>query len=410
MNHISKKLIILSVFLSGINISAQSILSLNYPFGQPISPNTGITKSFGGAGVALKNDYSIMALNPANLGTIDKTLFSSLASGDFLNLYDHELKSNFFTFVPQLISFAIPFGQAGTLGFSIEKRSNAQAFLSTHVEPSSSDVLAGITSADLQLLRSGGTTAWQIGWGSAIRKLVYLGLSYERLYSVVDSIRYTVIRTPTKDYNSFDSTTMVWRGNGLRLGAIVPFKKFNIGISGEYFFTSPLELTAGVYHQNSTTPVFEQTISGDSLRLPPVLRIGTSLMPNPSWTGVADLSMTLWKYYRNRRVSATNEDPTLSVNGGVQYIPAPNLLVPRYWEIMQYRLGGRYSQLTPDMAEAAIVLGTGFPLKRGGLLDIIVEYGRRFDERYTDFTEEFIYFGLGINGGHKWIKSSEGNY
>jgi hypothetical protein len=102
-------------------------------------------------------------------------------------------------------------------------------------------------------------------------------------------------------------------------------------------------------------------------------------------------------------------DAAVRLSAGAQFTPAPELLTPRYWEIMQYRGGIRYNQLpVPSAYELAFSFGVGMPLPQGGgLIDLSIEYGRRHDKDFSNIREELFRFAIGINGGRKWNKSTE---
>jgi hypothetical protein len=118
--------------------------------------------------------------------------------------------------------------------------------------------------------------------------------------------------------------------------------------------------------------------------------------------------ITLWERYSSSITLGGKVDKALSFAAGAQYIPAPNLLAPRYWEIMQYRASFRYRELpVVSGSEFAFTLSTGLPLLRGGgLVDLIAEYGRRSDSRFSGYSEQFVNFSIGINGGRKWSQST----
>jgi hypothetical protein len=123
----------------------------------------------------------------------------------------------------------------------------------------------------------------------------------------------------------------------------------------------------------------------------------------------SDIAATVWKFSSldSSVLPGMNQENTISLCAGARFIPAPNLLAPKYWETMHYRIGTRYTQLPDHQSwEGAISFGTGWPLKGNGLLDLGVEIGKRYTEKYSNFTETFIEAAIGINGGRKLSKSS----
>jgi len=77
------------------------MLSLRYPFGLPVRPNSGMSLTMGGAGVGVEADYNVMLLNPANLGTIEKTVFSALYTFDMVQISQSGDHTNFITGLPR---------------------------------------------------------------------------------------------------------------------------------------------------------------------------------------------------------------------------------------------------------------------------------------------------------------------
>jgi len=77
---------------------------------------------------------------------------------------------------------------------------------------------------------------------------------------------------------------------------------------------------------------------------------------------------------------------------GGQFIPAPNLLTPKYWETINYRAGFRYSQLPlKTSSEFALTLGAGLPIGKGsGMFDVALELGKRSDTGYPGYSENFL--------------------
>ena len=160
-------------------LHSQSLLGTQYPMGIPVRSGTSPSLSMGGVGVGVSDDYYGMAENPANLGIINRAVFSALISADFLNILDGNDQSNHVTLTPHLFSFAFPLGFLGTAGFSVGQTSNTDAKFRLSEKLS----LPGLSeTADMALVKEGGAISWQAGWGYSYKKLVNIGLAYQRLY------------------------------------------------------------------------------------------------------------------------------------------------------------------------------------------------------------------------------------
>jgi len=392
------------VFLAVASLcSAQSVLSVQYPSGLPLTHATGPSLSIGGAGTGVRNDFFGMADNVANLGGMKRAIFSATTSFDFTSINEGGASSSLFALSPRLISFAFHINPVGTFGFSLDQRTTTRLkFVTTSVIPlyDGSSVTDSIGFADW-----GGLKSWQAGWGREIGRWGFAGVSYERMYMSSENITlYSADLGGGEPL--YDSTHILFRGNAVRGGVLVPVKKLTLGISGEYVFEGDAE---------RTTERTDSTTSGRdnfSISLPPSLSFGASYDLSPSWMAAVSSGITLWKNYRSGFTLGGTVDNALSFSAGMQYVPSPNLLVPKYWEIMQYRLGFRYCELpVVTGSEFAFTAGVGLPLlKGGGLVDFIAEYGSRSDSRYENFSEGFLHLYIGINGGRKWAQKTRIRY
>ncbi len=421
----------------------QSILSLSYPFGLPLRSLSSTALSMGGVSVGVPNDHHVMLTNPANLGTIDITAFSSLWLVDYIRINDNGAYSDHVRTAPRQVSFALPLGLAGTIAFSLSKTTDAtlkyrqEQLLYNQKNPLSS------TFTRVSYDREGGTTSWQAGWGRNIGKYVNIGIAYQRYYFSTFTTKLTDVTFETKSITSeidsvtdplnpitiFDTTTneeilterdsthVSVGGNGLRFGIMGTLKKFTAGISVNYYFQDILKYFSSTYNgATNDTPVDSALLvsHSDSLQLPHSIAMGLSYEISPKWLVGADLSLDLWKYYftqGSQILSVVATDNTASFSAGFRFIPAPNLLAPRYWETIHLRGGIRYSQLPgKTSSELSGALGFGFPLKGNGLLDLGFELGRRTHENYSNYNETFLQISIGLNGGRKWIKTPTSTY
>lgn len=409
----AKKIVHIAFLLSLISSSlfAQSILGLQYPFGIPLQAGTGPSLSMGGVGTGVANDHFGMAENVANLGVMNRAIFSAVLSLDFLNINENNQSSNHANFSPRLLSFAFPIGFLGTTGFSVTQESNSDSKFRL-----SRDLrISGITqSSDLALIRNGNAITWKAGWGYNLNKLAYLGLSYERIYFNDETI---IIKQTEGTLNNrlSDSIRTEFTSNALHAGILVPVKNLTLGLSGRYVFINDAEIRHTVQGTRVDTLLHDSIFTQKStyeLKPAPSLAFGASYQFTPEWLVAADLKATLWDRFYSEQPLVRPVENAYSFSIGGQYIPAPNLLTPRYHEIIQYRAGFRYTQLPLSTAsEFAFTLGAGLPLREGGgLFDIFIEYGRRTDSRYDDYNEEFLGITLGINAGRKWYQSADKSY
>jgi hypothetical protein len=396
---------ILSLFSATVlfNASAQSPLSLQSPIGLPSQQATGPSQAIGGCGTGVASDYFGMADNPGNLGAMTRSSFSTIVSMDLLSIKDNEGSTQHAKLSPMLLSFTFPLRQAGTFGISLDRRSDARLKYRSLI-PVGNDG----DSLDFGFSRNGGLTSWQAGWGYAIGSYARIGISYERMYLLNDDITmwHSSISSSSNapDYFLFDTTTVSLRGNAVRAGALVPLKKLTIGFTGEYILPGTAKRQLIIQSPDRIDTVVDRF----TLRLPPSLGAGLSYTFSPRWLVAASGGVTLWQRYESDVKLGNPLDDAYTVSFGGQFIPAPNLLVPRYWEIMQYRAGFRYAQLpTAVGSEIAFTVSLGLPFQQSsGLFDIIVDAGRRTDANFDGYAENFLRVKFGLNGGRKWFQNT----
>jgi hypothetical protein len=389
----------------------QSLIGATVPFGLPVHENSGMSLSMGGASSAANADYNVILLNPAGLAAIDKTVLSALFSFDFLKIAEPSGHTNMMSLLPQQISVGIPLGAFGTMGLSYNQRTNH--YVSTQYDTAFSyiDTTQGAYRSGLS--EAGGISMWEIGYGVSLWKKLQAGVSYERAYYSFDKSRVqqfdygSLGQGPSRDSSKTQSAL-----NGIKLGAVVPLAKMRIGLCGEYFFSADATTDSAIYENSTNTPV-TGTAQQQSykLRLPPSLTLGLAYDFSPEWLVAADVSLTFWKFALTGNENAdVKYAPGVSLGG--QYLPAPNLLTPKYWEIIRYRAGVRYTELPSAKAyEIMVSLGTGLPIGRGtGVLDVGIEGGTRVSKEFPDLSEDVLRLILGFNGGRKWSKLSRGNY
>ncbi len=382
---------------------SQSPLSNKYPFGLPLRSYSGTALSMGGVSVGVPNDHHVMLTNPGNLGTIDKMSFSSLLMIDYLRVNDNEQYSDHIKISPRQISLAFPLSFLGTIAFSLSKDTDASLRFRSLIDN------FGVDSINIHNM--GGISKWQAGWGYSIGKWINIGIAYERTNLRIQNYRQTVFN---ESELVEDSVSILFKGNGIRLGVLGIYKDLSVGISGSYIFKDKLE-----YDSTFTTTVPNNQTSYNYLNSckihpPPSLSFGVGYNISPKWLIGSDLSIDLWQeYYIEDQDVLAQIDPknTVSFSLGTRFIPAPKILAPKYWETIHYRTGLRYTQLPGNNSyEAALSIGFGLPLKGNGLFDLAFDVGRRNTDISNDYNETFLQVGIGINGGRKWHKSSTTTY
>ncbi len=391
------------------------MLSINYPLGLPLRSLSGTALNMGGVCVGVPNDHHVMLSNPGNLGTINKVAFSTLLLIDYLRIndYDSDLYTDHIDVRPMQISFALPLKYVGTLAFSLVKNSDA------FIKYQQSKVLENKeTYSQISFDRTGSLTSWQAGWGHKFGKFINAGVTYQRIYFTTSRTKLTdVIFTEGNGIESErDSTCLSFRANGFRLGFMGTIQNFTLGIAVNYIFEDNLLYRNAIYNENSSLVIDSSIISksNSSMQIPPSVAVGASYIISPKWLIGSDITFDLWDNFTPQNNSIFyyfKSDNTVSFSAGVRFIPAPDLLVPKYWEIIHYSAGIQYTQLPGNKSqEIAGSIGFGLPLQGNGLLNIGMEYGKRSCGLYSNYDEKFLHIIIGINGGRKWHRSTHTSY
>jgi hypothetical protein len=402
--------------------SANSVLGSLYPLGMPVQPRSGMALSMGHTWIAVADEENTMLGNPANLGNVDRTVFSGVISWDFLNIHQDDASSHHLAVFPKQFSLAFPLAKAGAIAFAFERPNDA----TVKYRITQRGGTAGLETVDsLQLGRSrnGGVTAWRAGWGMPIGKFARVGLGYAREYLTIDDTRISTVFGREFDvstdgfwrkyrYDERDSSGYSGGGNALRGGVMVTVPKFplTVGVTGEYHLQQDMTRISKSFAGGDT--VLSSSEVTAKVQLPPSLGIGLSYKLGDKVLLAADYSMVMWNRFHTGGILS---EPTLDYMNGIsiggQLIPAPALLAPKYWETIRYRAGFRINQLpAKDNREWAFTLGAGLPFKAAGVANVVLEYGQRTDKNYSNYHEDFLSFSLGIAAGRKWAKSSAGSY
>jgi hypothetical protein len=407
-----KRLATAVILCAALCAGAQSPLGLAYPLGIPDLAVTGASAAMGGGGTAAVEEYMGVGLNPANAAVGNRSVFSALISYDITNIRDNGKTAQISGYNPKLISLIIPAGRAGNVAFSMQKRNDASLnFYTKGGNPLLLDEQTSVTPTDVAISRKGGLTAWQAGWAYRFGNGVGLGLIYERIFFNRDSrdIRSYVYEDATAESSQrtvIDTPTVAFANSGLRFGAQIPVhEKVTLGFAGEY----PLP------GQDIGTATINGKSSSFSATLPPSMSIGAAYAMDAHWFFVLDFFSTMWEFYENendlKKPNPPDPDRDIGISAGARYTPAANLLSSKYWEKIRYSAGARYATLPNDKTsdnrahEYAFSIGAGLPIPHdGGMVDIVVSFGKRSDPRISGYEESVVKLQLGLNGGRNWFQ------
>lgn len=415
---IKRKIFQIALFsLIAVNLYANSLISNKYPFGLPSRKVCASSMYMGGASTGLPDAHNVLIANPGNLGQIKTTAFTGILNIDYVRIKDSGKYSDMINTYPGLLAFSIPIGKFGTLGFGMNKDNIIEVNADSKVLNSDGD----LTRVSNHI--TGGTNSWEAGWGISPFKQLSLGLSLQRIYFKKED---TFIQELNDKPWSRDSSSTMLRTYGLTFGYMGTFKDLTAGVSYRHFIKQDGRIKSNIYNYTSSdqelsTPISEtDKVKYSDIQMPSELSFGLSYKINKSITTAADLSLTLWQTYKDNSqilsgTSNSYNDQTIATSFGVSFIPKPNLLYPKYWEIIDYMVGFRFNQM-PDKNDFEIA-GTGglsFPLKNAGQLQFGFEAGSRVlgtpPSGSSEYKENFVSFMIGLSGGKRWRKSSDETY
>jgi len=410
------------IFCAALCAWAQSPLGLTYPLGAPDLAVSGAAAAMGGTGTAVVNEYIGASVNPANAAVGGRSVFSALISYDMTSVYDNGKSDDASGYIPKLISLIIPIGRAGNLGFSMQRRYDANLNFYTEsaddARPPLDERTTNVTSVEIR--RTGGLTSWQAGWAYRFRNGVGLGVIYEGLFFNLDSrnvfnstLSYNMDGA-TESYSTtvVDSAVAAFASGGLRFGMQIPVnEKVTLGFAGEYALPgrgNGTETGGRRYDAASTSGGGYDT--SFSVTLPPSMSVGAAYKPDDNWLFAADAYTVWWEFYENG-FKSDDAKQCFGLSFGARYIPAANILSSKYWERVHYAAGVRYATLPNNKEdrdrahEYAFSAGAGLPIPRdGGMVDFVISFGRRSDPKYGNYEENFVKLQIGLNGGRNWFQ------
>src|SRR5690554_355388 len=156
--------------------SAQSILGLQYPMGLTVNSETGFGASCAGTGTGVQDEFLIMSKNVANLGSLNRAIFSSIISIDLTDLVDSKNKTWIAGFNPRNLSLSVPIAEYGSIGFAFNQtNSNNVSFRLS--EPFNVGWLSD--TADLGLVQNSGANEWKFKYGYSITRWLRMGIAYK---------------------------------------------------------------------------------------------------------------------------------------------------------------------------------------------------------------------------------------
>jgi len=416
-----KKIILVLAFFA-VTAFSQSLLGLRYPAGitYPLSTTSA---RMGGVGTALKQPYLVSSLNPANLGSINHSVYTLSMNMDYVRVTEDDLYVDFSRFSPAFIGFAFPLGKIGTLAASFKQNgSNNYSYAEESYLVNS--VLNDTISQIKKFENNNVSSAWEFGWGMEFARKISVGVSYQ-IGKYKNRISRSDVLMTTTAVTGLDSIYFNQSSPAIRGGILGDFGKLGVGVSVTYPFMEDLIMQRSIQNikkdskGNFTSPtlVHEKAVFDTIYRLqfPPSGSLGFSWKISDRLKTAADFGLSLWENYWTDAPALSYENGELgnafSVATGLQFIPQPNLLSSRYFQKVLYSGGFAYRELPiAGDYEVSGSVGMGLPLGNRGIFDFSIETGTRKSKNESSINENFVRVNFGMSGGQIWKKASNNIY
>jgi len=359
------------------SLKAQTNALSNSPYsafgiGVPNTFTTGKTNALGGAGIALKSDDALNALNPASLGAMPlnhfyfdigyKAQLFSLSQGSGSSRQSNSTFSN--------LALAFPVNKKSAVSIVLAPYSNVGydiTGISRSIEGSTAFYTSDITA-------NGSVNSIDLNYGYNFFDRLRLGITGSYYFGKTEQTEYNSIVGYALDIQREN------RYNGFRLGAGMQFDVTDkISIGSTIKLPTTLETTQNsIISQDYDDDITEET-SVKNFELPLEMGFGTEFKFGKSYAVYADYSRKLW--------SQTEQEPSLNsykdqerFKAGLNFIPRPGGLY--YWENVEYRAGVNYDTgylniAGSDVSSYSLSLGLGLPVSRSGSkINLMYSYGR----------------------------------
>lgn len=383
-----------------------------YGLGDFSIQGTANLRSMGGAGIAYREGTSINYMNPASFSGIRRksALFNVGLEGQNFYLKTSDKKSSFNTFNARDIAFAIPLASKLGLGITVTPLSS----VGYRIEDKTTDPEIG--QFNYSYTGEGDVVQAKFAVGYEIAKNLSLGAELIYYFGSID--RYsTLIISELNPNTSYKDVELVIEESYSKFAPSFGMQ-YNIPMRDK---KSAFTLGAVYQPEIKLDPKIRKTVptsdnSGDfgdyvleleyrnkDLTMPTVASVGgyyhTAKMSvgldyvYQNWGGVNKNSSTGTYKFRN----------TNTFRGGLQYTPDRGD-VRNFLNRLTYRIGGRYSDYYmnirgQDIADKAITLGLGVPIKMNGFsnIDLGLEFGQRGTTKNNLIKENYFRFSIGLS-------------
>lgn len=389
--------------------SPYSIQGIGDLQGMGLIPN----ESMGGTGIALGSQFHINTLNPALLPLNYTTTFDIGAVGETRNLKKDTLFQRNSTLNIGYMAFAFPVIKGGkmTVSAGLKPFSQVEYNIQTRQKISGSS-----SQAEIDAKGSGGINQAYVALGGRIKNLFIGARAGYYFGSTIDETTVKPFWIDDQDtlIASYFNTNYYRRTSysdvDLGLGVAYSIKlnnNYSFSIGGTYDLETKIsskKLESLEQRRFNDDRVIQfDTIAFDengSITLPAKYGFGISLQNGLKWATALDFTIQDFTKFKNFDGENEGLKNSYKLALGIEFIP-DYTSVSSYFKRMLYR-GGVYYHKTPysknnvQINEFGINFGTGLPVSRESLVNLMFGYGKRGFGGDNLIIEDYFKFSLGI--------------
>ncbi len=401
-----------------------------YGLGDLQTQGTALTRSMGGAGIAMRIPTEINLLNPASYSAaLNKSVLFNygMEGANTFNsqMIDGAKKSNSYaTFNIHDIAMQLPLAKKLGASFSVSPYSSVGYDVAT------SEMMTDLGMIGYNYSGAGDITQVKLGVGWEAFKNFSIGVSAQYYWGELTR-SYNMIPVVITGDGSYYSTT------GESVYTISKLK-YQVGLQWSPIYNVKQRLTIGATYDfgGDINPATSHAVIGSGSVVNVIAKMQNDhlsiVLPSQIATGIAyqtpkllaavDYTYQDWNS-NNKNIEYTTDNLAIEYNrfstvkAGVDYTPRSND-VRNYFNRISYRAGLRYGgyQYTfggEQLKQAAITAGAGLPLKMGGIsnIDVGIEYGSLsgdglFGAASSLIRQDYIKFSLGFTlfGEDYWFQ------
>lgn len=357
--------------------------------------DTGISRSIGGAGVAVGEGVNMIRGNPALIGTFTSSSYAIATLYDRIQTdiggTDNPIHAKYNL---SLVKFVLPVWRGVVMSWGLSPYSRTDVKLRVTAKPD--DIFRD------EMASSGGINVSTISLALSIRKRVYFGAGLNYYFgAIAENWKRTFPDNPDM-HGTTDYLKKKYRGYSGTAGILFkPLQRTYVGVG----YTSEADLDLNAVLQPGDPLVPEVPAPSRNLKLPGALRVGVSSYISEHLMAACDFSMEQWESAAQTKKEKTMYIDSWKIGGGLRFIPSTRINAPFLMKLplsVGFRAGRLYYKSYPEIdtvTEKAVTFGVEIPVGGGvGRLYNAFELGFRGDKGSNGWEETFFSYSLSLVG------------